>query len=70
MKKIFILFLLAYYSCGSPSETTVCPCTVVGISSVKEGYEVTVKGKLQGSVYSSEFTFSTTSSYKIGDVIK
>lgn len=73
MKKILILFLLGTCGCISePSRGTICPCTVTKVSKIKEGYEITVKGRAFsiGNSYSSEFTFTTTQFHVIGDEIK
>lgn len=74
MRKILILLLLGCIGCdgNGPSGRTVCPCIVTKVSKVKEGYEITVKGRALPSSesYHSEFTFTTTQSHIIGDEIK
>lgn len=74
MRKILILLLLGCYGCdgNGPSGRTICPCTVTKVSKVKEGYEITVKGRAfsTSESYFSEFTFTTTQSHVIGDEIK
>lgn len=72
MKILLFVLLFSFSSCiFQDSEITVCPCEVVAVKKIQDGYKLTLHGTSKKNYANlPEFDFLTAQYHSIGDIIK